>query len=161
MTHAARALQSHDLSGEGNKLWITYILSWPHKDRAFPVPPPRQHKNERRYTPGTHSCISTRRIWNDDYGGQMIFVDLVGLRFPDNCLTSEENPKKSYPGYLSRPEIEPGPAVWQARMLPPVPQRWTYSTTYFITLSIWTKLKWSTRPVSPVVKRWIYQIFIT
>ena len=24
--HAARALQSHDLSGEGIKLWITYIL---------------------------------------------------------------------------------------------------------------------------------------
>ena len=28
MTHAARALQSHDLSGEGIKLWITYILFW-------------------------------------------------------------------------------------------------------------------------------------
>ena len=26
MTHAARALQSHDLSGERIKLWITYIL---------------------------------------------------------------------------------------------------------------------------------------
>ena len=26
VTHAARALQSHDLSGEGIKLWITYIL---------------------------------------------------------------------------------------------------------------------------------------
>ena len=25
-THATRALQSHDLSGEGIKLWITYIL---------------------------------------------------------------------------------------------------------------------------------------
>ena len=28
MTQAARALQSHDLSGEGIKLWITYILFW-------------------------------------------------------------------------------------------------------------------------------------
>ena len=26
VTHAARALQSHDLSGEGMKLWITDIL---------------------------------------------------------------------------------------------------------------------------------------
>ena len=26
VTHAARAFQSHDLSGEGINLWITYIL---------------------------------------------------------------------------------------------------------------------------------------
>ena len=26
VTHATRASQSHDLSGEGIKLWITYIL---------------------------------------------------------------------------------------------------------------------------------------
>ena len=26
VTHASRALQSNDLSGEGIKLWITYIL---------------------------------------------------------------------------------------------------------------------------------------
>ena len=26
---------------------------------------------------------------------------------------------------MSRPGIEPGPAAWQARMLPPDPQRWT------------------------------------
>ena len=35
--------------------------------------------------------------------------------------------KKSYPGNLSWPGIEPGPAAWQARMLPPGPQRWTSS----------------------------------
>ena len=34
--------------------------------------------------------------------------------------------KKLHPGNLSRPGIEPGPAAWQARMLPPVPQRWTH-----------------------------------
>ena len=64
MTHAARALQSHDLSREGIKLWITYILFWPHKDMeglprwgTSPKPgaPPRQHKHERQYTPSTHS----------------------------------------------------------------------------------------------------------
>ena len=36
----------------------------------MPGPPPRQHKHERRYTPGTHTFIPTRRISNDDYGGQ-------------------------------------------------------------------------------------------
>ena len=77
VTHAARALQSHELSGEGIKLWITYLLFWPHKDMQglpewvispMPGTSPRQHKHERRYTPGTHSVIPTRRIWNDDYG---------------------------------------------------------------------------------------------
>ena len=46
----------------------------------------------------------------------------VGLKFPDICLTSEEKP---HPGNLSRPGFEPGPAAWQARMLPLAPQRWT------------------------------------
>ena len=90
----------------------------------MPGPPPRQHKHERQYTPSTHPFIPTR---NDDYGGQMIFGDLVGLKFPDICLTGEENPlkKKPHPGNLSRPGIELGPAAWQARILPPCPQRWT------------------------------------
>ena len=35
MTHAAWALQSHDLSGEGIKLWITYILYVTHAVRAL------------------------------------------------------------------------------------------------------------------------------
>ena len=51
---------------------------------------------------------------------------LGGLKFPDICLTGEEKPrKKTSPGSLSRPGIEPGPAAWQARMLPLAPQRWT------------------------------------
>ena len=103
MTHGTRALQSHDLSGEGSKLWITYILFWPHKDMEglpgwvispMPWPPPRYHKHERQYTPSTHS-IPTRWIWNDDYDGQMIFGDLGGLKFPDICLTGEEKPRKN------------------------------------------------------------------
>ena len=63
----------------------------------MPGPPPRQHKQERQYTPSTHSIIPTRRIWNDDYGGQMISGDLVGLKFPDICLTGEEKPRKKPP----------------------------------------------------------------
>ena len=62
---------------------------------SMPGPPPRQHEHERRYTPGTHLCIPTRRIRNDDNGGQMIFGELVGLKFPDICLTGEGKiPKK-------------------------------------------------------------------
>ena len=31
----------------------------------------------------------------DDYDGQMIFGDLVGLKLPDICLTGEEKPRKN------------------------------------------------------------------
>ena len=72
-----------------------------------------------------HSFILTRRILKDEYDGQMIFGDLVGLKLPDIWLTGEEKPrKKPHTGNLSRAGIESGPAAWQARMLPPVPQRW-------------------------------------
>ena len=49
---------------------------------------------------------------DDDNDGQMIFGDLGGLKLPDIYLTGEKKtPKKSLPGNLSRPGIEPGPAV--------------------------------------------------
>ena len=54
-------------------------------------PPSRQHKHERRYTP----VILTRRRRKDDYDGQMISGDLVGLKLPDICLTGEEKPRKN------------------------------------------------------------------
>ena len=63
--------------------------------RPWPGPPPRQHKHERQYTPSTHPVIPTRRIWNDDDDGQMIFRDIGGLKFPDICLTGEEKPRKN------------------------------------------------------------------
>ena len=45
----------------------------------------------------------------DDYDGQIIFGDLVGLKLPDIRLTGEEKPRtKPHPGTLSRPGIEPG-----------------------------------------------------
>ena len=56
---------------------------------SIPGPPLRQHKHERRYISGTHSFIPTRRIRNDDYGGQMIFGDLVGLKLRDICVTNK------------------------------------------------------------------------
>ena len=104
MIHASRTLQSYVLLGEGiNSGSHTYIHFWPHKDMevllewgmsSMPGPPLRQHEHKRRYTPFTHPFILTRRMWKDDYDGQMIFGDLVGLKLPDICLTGEENTQK-------------------------------------------------------------------
>ena len=47
----------------------------------------------------------------DDYDGQMIFGDLVGLKLPDIRLKGEGNTEKPHPGNLSQPGIEPGPAA--------------------------------------------------
>ena len=61
-------------------------------DQPDAGPPPRQHKHEGQYTPSIYPFIPKRRIWNDEYGGQMIFGELVGLNFPYICLTGEEKP---------------------------------------------------------------------
>ena len=93
---------------------------------SMPGPPLRQHEHGRWYTAFTHSMIITRRIWEDDYDGQIILGDLVCLKFPDKLSYRWGKPrKKPHPGNLSRPVIEPGSAVWQTRMLPPTSQRWT------------------------------------
>ena len=60
----------------------------------------------------------------DDYDGQMIFGDLMGLKLPDIRLTGEEKPRKTLPRKLVTTGIEP-PAARQVRMLLHVPQRWT------------------------------------
>ena len=39
-------------------------------------------------------------VMMDDYDGQMIFGDLVGLKFPDIRLTGEENQEKTSPRKL-------------------------------------------------------------
>ena len=44
----------------------------------------------------TSQVIGTRNeMMMDDYDGQMIFGDLMGLKLPDTCLTGEENPRKN------------------------------------------------------------------
>ena len=72
-----------------------------------------------------HSFIPTRRIWNEDYGDQMIFGDLLGLVSWHLSYGWGKTSKKHHLGNLSRPGIELRSAAWQARMLPPVSQRWT------------------------------------
>ena len=112
------------------------ILFWPHKDMeillgwgisSMPGPPPTQHEHEKRYTPFAHPFIIARRIWKGNYDGQMIFGDL-GLKLPDIYLTGEEKPRKSHTQETCTDRgIEPRPAAWQGRMLPPAPQWWTFS----------------------------------
>ena len=49
----------------------------------------------------------------------MISGDRLGLRFSDICLTLEEKFRKNpQQGKLTRPGIEPGPARWEATILP-------------------------------------------
>ena len=55
----------------------------------------RDSTNMKDNTHPAHTVIPTRRIWNDDYDGQMIFGDLGGLKFPDVYLTGEEIPRKN------------------------------------------------------------------
>ena len=65
----------------------------------------------------------------------------------------EKTPKKTHPGNLSRPGIEPVPAAWQARMLPPGPQRWTliWSRTLMeLIFNPWGEFLWS--PEGPVIQ---------
>ena len=135
MTHASRTLQSHDLSGERIKLWITYILfdhtrTW----KASPVEWSAQCRghlqDSTNMKDNTHQA-HTQASQQGKYGMMIMMVKwypetLGGLQIPDICLTGEEKPpKKPHPGNLSRPGIEPGPAAWQACMLLLAPQRWT------------------------------------
>ena len=75
------------IQGNGGPPWMMVQLN--------AGPPPRQHKHERRYTSSTYLFILTRRIWKNDYDGQMIFGDPVGLKLPVICLTGEEKPRKN------------------------------------------------------------------
>ena len=105
VTHATRALQSHDLSGESiNSGSHTYFI-WPHNDmeglpgwgiRSIPRPPPRQHEQSNK---------ANMKGWllrpKDT-----VFGDLVGLKLPDICLTGEKKSRKNlaqetcpYPGW--------------------------------------------------------------
>ena len=76
---------------------------WPRNDmeglprwgiRSMPGPPSRQH-NINDDTAITYPFILTRWISKDDYGSQMIFGDLLGLKLLDIYLTGEEKPRKS------------------------------------------------------------------
>ena len=149
MTYANQALQSHDLSGEGINFGshtYFFLTTQGHggppwiSDQLNAGAPPRQHKHERRYTPSTHPFILTRRISEGNYDGQIIFGEPCGPKASWHLSYRWGNTrKKPHPGNLSRPGIEPGPAAWLVRMLPPAPRDgllwinlkkniWCYST---------------------------------
>ena len=107
--HATRALQSHDLSGEGiNSGSHTYFFDHTRTWRASPDEGTAQCRGHLRDNANMkddshHSrtpFILTRWIWKDDYDGQIIFRDLVSLKLPDICLTGEKPPQKKTPRKL-------------------------------------------------------------
>ena len=54
-----------------------------------------------------HYTGARNEIMMDDYDGQMIFGDLVGLKLLTFIVQVRKNPKKTHPGNLSQPGIEP------------------------------------------------------
>ena len=141
MIHASRALQSYDLSGEGiNSGSRTYFFDHTRTWRTSPdegslntwvtSETTRTWKTIHSTHTPIHSNKVNMRGWQL---GQMILGNLVGLKLPSICFTGEEKPRKiTHLGNLSRPGIEPGPSAWQARMLPPAPERWTLSLIIII-----------------------------
>ena len=66
----------------------------------------------------------------DDYDGQMTFGEPWGPKASWHLSYRwGKTLEKPHPGNLSRLGIEPGPAAWQAHMLPPSPNCWTAGQT--------------------------------
>ena len=108
VTHAALALQSHELSGEGIKLWITYILfdhtrtwraspdEWSARCRGHL----RDSTNMKDNTHQAHTQSSQQGEYEMITTAKWYSGTLGGLKFPDICLTGEENPEKTSPRKL-------------------------------------------------------------
>ena len=62
---------------------------------SMPGPPPKTAQTWKTIHTRHTLFIPTSRIWNGDNGGQMIFGDLGGLKFPDICLAGEKKPRKN------------------------------------------------------------------
>ena len=135
MTHGSRALQSHDLSGEGINFGShTYFFD---QTRTWRPPQMRDQFNARATSETTRTLKTIHTIHSLIYCNKVDMIWMImaakwysghleGLKLSHICLTGEEKSRKQpHPGNMSRPGIEFGPAAWQARMLPPAPQRWT------------------------------------
>ena len=105
MTPAARSLQSHDLSGEGIKLWITHILFLTTQGHGGP---PRMSDqlnagatSEDNTNVKDNTLQAHTHLYQQGEYGMMITVakwysgTLGGLKFPDICLKGEEKPRKN------------------------------------------------------------------
>ena len=131
--NATRALQIHDLSGEGIKFRShTYFLT----SEGHGGPPrmsDQPNAGVTSETAQTWKTIHTKHTLSQTNKANMEWWlrrpnDIRGPCGPEASYISYrwgKPPKKPHPGNLCRPGIEPGPAAWQARMLPPAPQQWT------------------------------------
>ena len=130
VTHASRALLSHDLSIEGINCGtcIYFMTTQGHGGlhrwviSSMSGPPPRQREHRRPHTSFTLTFILTRRIWEGWSWWPNDIRGFVGPKVSRQCLRDEG---KSNPGNLSRQGIEPGVAAWQTCMLPSALQWWT------------------------------------
>ena len=134
VTHATRALQSYDLSGEGIKFRSHRYFLTTHGHGEPPRMRDQLNAGATSKTAWTWKTILT--IYAPIHSNKAImkgwFWRPNDIRGPFGPKVSRhlsyrwgKTPKKPNPGNLSRPGIEPGPAAWQARMLPLAPQRWT------------------------------------
>ena len=133
--YVARALQGHDLSGE----WInsgshTYFF-WPHKDmeghpgweinsiNVATSETTRTWKTIHTIHTPIHASKVTMKVWlwrpNDIRGP-------CGRKESWYLSYTRKNPEKTSPRKLVSTGDRIRTAAWQARMLPPAPQRWMF-----------------------------------
>ena len=142
MTHAARALRSHELSGDGiNFVSHTFLTKQGHGD----PPRMRDHLNtwatsETTWTWKTvHTPVHANEV--NMKGWLWRPIDIPGPYGPKASWHLSyrwgKTPKNAHPGNLSRPGIESGSAMWHARVQPPAPQRRTELVLYEIMWNIY------------------------
>ena len=134
MTHATRTLQSYDLSGEGiNSGSHTYFFDPTRTWRASRMSD-QLNVGATSETTQTWKTIGLHTIHapiNSNKANMKGWLwrpnDIRGPCWPKTSWHLSyrwgKTPKKPH---LFRPGIEPGHIAWQACMLPPVPQRWTF-----------------------------------
>ena len=131
VTYAARALQSHVLSEEGINFG-SHAYFFDHT-RTWRVSPDEWSAQCRGHLRDNTNMIHIIHSLIHSINADVIRVrlwwpnDIRGAKGPKASWNLsyrwEKTLKKPHPGNLSRPRIEPGPAAWQARMLPPIPQQ--------------------------------------
>ena len=120
MTHAARALQSHDLSEEGinfqshTYFFFYYTRAW----RASPDEWSAQCRDHLRDNTNIKDDTHHALIHSSSKADMTRMIMIVkwysgnheGLKLPDICLTGKEKPRKKHDsGNWSLPGIEPVP----------------------------------------------------
>ena len=128
LTHATRALQREGINSGSHTYFFDHTRTW----RASRM---RDQLNAGATSETTRTWKTIHIIHSNKANMKGWFWQPNDIRGPcgpkASCHLSYrwgKTPKKPHPGNLSRSRIEPGPSAWEARMLPPVPQRWTRGT---------------------------------